>query len=578
MDKISLLNPSEQEAEKAIAAVYECIERRKNFRLEAGAGAGKTYSLIKALRRIINKQGAELVRKHQKVACITYTNVARDEIESRTDGHPAILSSTIHSFCWSLIKDFQPFLKEQVTTLNNWIERIEEAIGIGERRVVYELGYPTITDDSLCLSHNDVLSLTVKIMAEEKFRKLMTSHYPILFIDEYQDTNKEFAEALKVYFLDAEEGRPLIGLFGDHWQKIYGDGCGSIDHGALEVIGKKANFRSAKAVVDVLNRMRPELPQEVVDIEIQGEVSVYYTNEWAGTRRTGQHWGGDLPENEVHNYLEKLKKSLISKGWDLSPEHTKILMLTHNVLASEQGYINLAKVFRYNDQFIKKEDPHIAFLVDTLEPLCVAYEDKRYGEMFAIIGRRILRSKKDKEAWASFMDELLKLRSAATIGDVLDYLRNTHKTLLPADVKRREQKLEHLAKSPEEEKPSWVDSLKKLKDVNFQEVIALAKFIDGHTPFSTKHGVKGAEFENVIVVLGRGWNHYNFGQMLEWVECGIPTGKESTFERNRNLFYVVCSRPKKRLALLFTQELSHKALQTISKWFGDGNVHSILAD
>jgi len=576
MDKISPLNPAEREAEKAIAAVYECIEKRKNFRLEAGAGAGKTYSLIKALCRIIKNQGAELVRKHQKVACITYTKVARDEIESRTDRHPAILSSTIHSFCWSLIKDFQPFLKEHVATLNNWPERIEEAGGIGKRQVVYELGYPTITENSLCLAHNDVLSLTVAIMAEEKFRRLMTSQYPILIIDEYQDTNKEFAEALKSYFLDAEGGGPLIGLFGDHWQKIYGDGCGSIEHNALEVIGKKANFRSAKAVVDVLNRMRPELPQEVVDVEIQGEVSVYHTNEWTGTRRTGQHWNGDLPEKEVHNYLEKLKESLIIKGWDLSSGNTKILMLTHNVLASEQGYVNLARAFRYNDQFIKKEDPHIAFLVDTLEPLCVAYEDKRYGEMFAIIGRHILKSKRDKKAWAGFMDDLLNLRSAATIGGVLDYLRNKQKTLLPADVERREQKLEQLVKSPEEEDPSWVAPLKQLRNVAYHEVIALAKFIDGHTPFSTKHGVKGAEFENVVVVLGRGWNHYNFGQMLEWVAIGIPSGKETTFERNRNLFYVVCSRPKKRLALLFTQELSHEALQTIAKWFGASNVHSIL--
>lgn len=30
-----------------------------------------------------------------------------------------------------------------------------------------------------------------------------------------------------------------------------------------------------------------------------------------------------------------------------------------------------------------------------------------------------------------------------------------------------------------------------------------------------KHGVKDAEFENVLVVVGRGWNKYNFGKMLE---------------------------------------------------------------
>jgi DNA helicase-2/ATP-dependent DNA helicase PcrA len=34
------------------------------------------------------------------------------------------------------------------------------------------------------------------------------------------------------------------------------------------------------------------------------------------------------------------------------------------------------------------------------------------------------------------------------------------------------------------------------------------------TPFATKHGVKGEEYENVIVVVGRGWNQYNFSDFL----------------------------------------------------------------
>lgn len=100
-------------------------------------------------------------------------------------------------------------------------------------------------------------------------------------------------------------------------------------------------------------------------------------------------------------------------------------------------------------------------------------------------------------------------------------------------------------------------------------MIALDEFIDGHTPFATKHGVKGAEFENVVVVLGRGWNEYNFAEMLEWCEAEPPADKRARFENNRNLFYVACSRPKIRLALLFTQLLSPNALRQITAWFGD---------
>ena len=76
-------------------------------------------------------------------------------------------------------------------------------------------------------------------------------------------------------------------------------------------------------------------------------------------------------------------------------------------------------------------------------------------------------------------------------------------------------------------------------------------YIDERTPFATKHGVKGEEYENVIVIVGRGWNQYNFSDFLEWSGAvGVPPSKEDAYERNRNLFYVSCSRAKTRLALL----------------------------
>src|SRR4051812_15054058 len=104
--------------------------------------------------------------------------------------------------------------------------------------------------------------------------------------------------------------------------------------------------------------------------------------------------------------------------------------------------------------------------------------------------------------------------------------------------------------------------------VSYAEIKALRAYHSGFSPFETKHGVKGAEFENVLAVVGRGWNRYNFGEMLDLAaKPAIPMAKRDAFERNRNLFYVVCSRPKKRLALLFTQKLSPEALGTLAKWF-----------
>src|SRR3546814_19134094 len=102
----------------------------------------------------------------------------------------------------------------------------------------------------------------IEAMALPKFRAVLTARYPVLLVDEYQDTDAAFVDAMKTWFLDHGEG-PLIGLFGDHWQKIYGDGCGSVEHAALEVIDKNANFRSVDPIVQMLNRMRPDLPQKI---------------------------------------------------------------------------------------------------------------------------------------------------------------------------------------------------------------------------------------------------------------------------------------------------------------------------
>jgi len=573
-----LLNPAQKAAKKAQTKIHECIDNKKSFLVEAGAGAGKTYSLVEALRYLIGKQGTQLLQQHQQIACITFTNVATDEIESRTDSHPSIYSSTIHSFCWSLIKDFQPYLREELPTLQSWPGIIEEAGDVGKRIISYDdLGFRSIGDNRISLHHDDVLILIIKLLEYEKFRIIFTSRYPILLIDEYQDTEADFAAAISKHFINQEKG-PLIGFFGDHWQKIYGNGCGKINDPTLTRIDINANFRSVQVLVDVFNRIRPQLPQDVVDPKKLGEVTVYHTNDWAGTRLTGPHYGGDLPYEDTHEHIESLKKQLIKKGWNFSPEKTKILMLTHKALAKEQGYINLANVFRFNDDFVKKQDQYIAYFTDVLEPVCNAYSEKRFGAMFKAMGGRrpAILSHSDKESWTKDMDTLLGLRETGTIGDILQHLKRTKRPHLSSNIEKKEQEFDIIGTNKDPDEPSSITRLRKLKTVPYKEIIALDNFIDGHTPFGTKHGVKGAEFENVLVVFGRGWSQYDFNKFLEFSSTGnsISPDKADWYERNRNLFYVVCSRPMKRLVVLFTQQLSNTALVTISDWFGSDTIRS----
>lgn len=569
-------SPAELAARDAISKVLGALDDRKSFLLEAGAGAGKTYSLVCALRYLLANRRLELARNSQRIACITYTNVARDEIEARTDRDPLVFSSTIHSFCWSIIKDFQPQLRQELARNSNWTDRLTECGGVGNRVVDYDLGYPAVEGDRILLGHDDVPKLAVSLMALPKFRALVTSRFPFLFVDEYQDTDKGFADAIASHFLGTEP-KITVGFFGDHWQKIYPSGCGKLEHPGLVVIGKHANFRSAKLIVDSLNIMRPELTQEVSDQEGTGTVDVFHTNSWPVSRRAGGHWGDDLQPDDAHAALTQVTTILRGQGWDVSPEKTKILMLTHNVLAEEQGYKNLAKVFSHTESFIKKEDSVIEYLVDFLEPLCEAFVNRKYGEFFTLLGAKKggVKAAPQKREISDEVTALLAVRETGTIGDVIDYINNAKWVKASEKLRLREVALASVAEITDEQMLKRVDRYKNLRDVSYREVRALAQFINEKTPFSTKHGVKGAEFENVLVVLGRGWNHYNFGQMLEWMDVGVPGDKQDAFVRNRNLFYVACSRPRKRLALLFTQKLTTSAVNTLVRLFGQASIREL---
>jgi DNA helicase-2/ATP-dependent DNA helicase PcrA len=91
---------------------YLNLNEPKSFFLFAGAGSGKTRSLVNALLKVRQKSGQSLRLKSQRIAVITYTNAACDEIKSRIDYDPLFSVSTIHSFVWDLIKSHQTDIKQ----------------------------------------------------------------------------------------------------------------------------------------------------------------------------------------------------------------------------------------------------------------------------------------------------------------------------------------------------------------------------------------------------------------------------------------------------------------------------------
>ena len=68
--------------------------------------------LVHALKSIIKERGRSLTQTGKKVACITYTEVARNEIAQEIEDHPAILVDTIHGFSWAFMRQFQKAIRD----------------------------------------------------------------------------------------------------------------------------------------------------------------------------------------------------------------------------------------------------------------------------------------------------------------------------------------------------------------------------------------------------------------------------------------------------------------------------------
>lgn len=567
-------NPAVSAAKQAQAKIETCLDEGRSFRLEAGAGAGKTYSLVTALKRMIAERGTELMQSGRKIACITYTEVAREEIAREVERHPAILVETIHAFSWAFLRQYQKALRELVAASENRKDKLEEAGGVGSKLVEYELGFFSVDDKRITLAHDDIPLYMSQLLSKPKFQLLFQQQFPIVLIDEYQDTDRHFMTALTDHYLTPKKG-PLIGLFGDHWQTIYNSEYELAAY-PVQAIDKGSNFRSVPAIVDVLNRLRPELTQAVTDPEAAGEARFFHTNLLSGARTNTPHSKADLFPELARTVRESLMQRLQGEGWDLSK--TKVLMLTHNVLAAEQGYPSIARVFSgRNDAFARKEDPAIKFFAETLEPMAEAYQASNYGELFRLYGARpAIHTQADKRSWRIDMDALMALRNAGTIGGVLDHLQATKRPMLPDRVLRREEELRQLNGGTVPVEATSLQRHQALRDVAYSEMMALVRFVEKQTPFATQHSVKGAEFENVLVVLGGGWNHYNWPLLLELIETKALTAANAKgFYRARNLFYVSISRPMKRLAVLATQTLSLTALKATTRLFGEASVEAL---
>ncbi len=529
------------EADKVDEQIVETLKSGRSFRVEAGAGSGKTYSLNRAIEWIQANKWSDYSRKKQNVVCITYTNAAVDVIAERLAKDSFILPSTIHSFAWNAIKQYQSVLIDAVTTNPDFLTDEGDFNKVTE--VAYALGHRYKENGIQYLYHDDVLKLFCLLLDNAKFRRVFADKYPLILIDEYQDSYKPIIDRFVDYFIAKGIG-PQFGFFGDAWQTIYqsNKACGAIEHDNIDVIKKSSNFRSAPRIVQLLNDIRPDLPQKSAIDGFDGEVVVITCEDYNGARRTDRNFKGELPPEVLKSRLDEIEAKI--KQDTPNDESLKILMITHKVLATQQGYEQLLDVL--GDGLRNKEDPFLLFFMNTVEPIYKALCTSNTQLLFDTldIKRYPITKKSEKAKWQEFRKQLAEARTQKAI-DVLELVRQTDLIPMPPNLDGY-YRLYHDA--PEAMYIAEV-TIRSFLELEYSQFLAAIDFLYPEAVFSTEHGVKGEEYDNVVFVVSKGWNQYQFETYAPMItgKASVPSGKQAAFERNRNLFYVCCSRPKKRL-------------------------------
>lgn len=555
---------AKEEADKIDAQIINILQQGKNFRVEAGAGSGKTFSLNKVIEWIQANKLNEYARKKQNVICITYTNAAVDVIAGRLTSESFILPSTIHSFAWNAIKQYQSFLIKFIEENENMQPREGDFTKIVEVR--YTLGHRYKEDGILYLYHDDVITLFSELLDNEKFRRVFSDRFPLILIDEYQDSFKPIIDQFIEYFIAKGIG-PQFGFFGDAWQTIYqsNKACGLIEHENIVEIKKVSNFRSAPKIVNLLNDIRPELPQLSAIDDFEGEVLVITCDDYVGERRTDRNFNGDIPADELKYRLTNLVKH-IKNNHIPDNENLKVLMITHKVLASQQGYEKLLDILA--NALRDKQDAFLLFFMEMVEPIYRALKIADMELLFDTlkVKRYPITKKNEKIKWKVFQEQLIQVRTKKAI-DVLKVVIESQ--LIPVS----QNILTYYEMYYSVPDLCYCNTtIKEFLDLEYEQFLAAINFLYPEAEFSTEHGVKGEEYDNVVFVISKGWNQYQFETYAPMIKNGYTSDKEASYVRNRNLFYVCCSRPKKRLFFFVSVPIDNTFHVFLSELVGERNI------
>ena len=582
--------------------IFSCLnlDCPKSFFLFAGAGSGKTRSLVEVLKRFQKENIHRLRLNGQKVAIITYTNAASKEIKGRLEFDSAFVVSTIHSFVWELIRPFQKDIKEWIRhNTQNEIAELEEKQSKGragtkaasDRAAKIESKKKRLLDldkikifsynpngtnsDRDSLNHAEVIKISSYFLtAKSLMQQILVKKYPILLIDESQDTKKELVEA---FFTIQEKYSNIfsLGLFGDTMQRIYMDGKLDLGQNIPDTwikLAKEINHRCPKRVIDLINKIRSDTDgqeQKPSNKNEEGIVRLFIVDS-----------NSELDKQAIEkNIAERMSEFTLDDTWKALDSEVKTLTLEHHMAARRSGFIDffepLYKSSSDSTGLLDGTMHGIPFLIHQLLPLVKA---KISGDEFGVA--RIVKKYSpmlDKKTLKDCRDPIEQIRKANSAVELLYSLWKIEgePSLLEILKKITDLKLfslpEHLSiitqrsnkkfeeDDSKDERDNLIDAWDEALKSSFKQLVKYADYISDKSSFGTHQGIKGLEFPRVMVILddeeARGFlfsyeKLFGAKALTSTDQRNIDEGKETSIDRTRRLFYVTCSRAEKSLALV----------------------------
>lgn len=550
---------------------------RKSFFLFAGAGSGKTHSLVLLLKKIRDSIGKDLLVQGKNVAVITFTNAATDEIVNRLDYSLVFHISTIHSFVWDAIKYYQADIKhlycqyiqediqklyekqekaksKTTKTYQSNAEKIEHLKeNLGKAKTIEKFVYnPNGSNAEYnALNHAEVIKISAQmIMDNIMLQRIIAQRYPILLIDESQDTKKELVDA---FFKIQENFSDIftLGLLGDQKQRIYTDGkenMVNIIPSEWEQPVKRMNYRCAKRIVKLANTIGKDLDiyaeQNPKEDAADGLVRLFIVQQQ-----------NEIDKDDIEQtIMDIMCNQTHDAKWSGADADVKTLTIEHMMAARRLGFAQffgpLSKVDKYQMAFLQGKVSELDFFTKEVLPIADSINGDGRNALEILKAYSPLLSKqnteKPYELYLRCRDDSQKVANIVngnhSIRDVVKVVCSSQ--LLPVPEVLRQASIlstTDVNDEWEEDLQAWV----MVMDLPINMVRGYDDYVNQRTRFDTHQGVKGLEFDRVMVIIddseAKGFMFsydklFGVKELTETDKKHIEAGEESSVDRTQRLF------------------------------------------